>query len=206
MGRFVYMPVPSENEEQSKHGQVIADIYSGHISTNHNNVIVSATKRIENKLEDVFQIESNIAEQRNVIVNLNDDYYLLINSQLLQMLKDFDEIKMKSILAEGKIRHLRRGIGIKENEEEPSILDELKDSIHTMLDNYKFIVNDNNKDIIEIKNFVDTSDDNSKFFTLDKNGKEIKLNLTEYIDFIVTETADQKAEIATLKNNLLSKI
>ena len=74
MGRLSYQPITEENSDLSVHGQLIIDPYTGHISTNHNNVINSATKRIERKLEDVFQLERNIIEQTNVINNLFKDF------------------------------------------------------------------------------------------------------------------------------------
>ena len=141
MARFVYQPVPAGMEQYSKHGQIIADIYSGHISVNHNNVIVSSSKRIEGKLEDVFQIESNIIEQKNVINNLRDDIYSIIDHKYNTMYEKFRDIQVNCGVTKGKVSYIRNGIGGDGFPVEDCILQKLINSIYGIRDLYQSTAN-----------------------------------------------------------------
>lgn len=152
MGRLVYQPVPEEYSNESKHGQLIGDVYSGHLSTNHNNIINSATKRIENKLNDVLQLENNIIEQSNVINNLLEDYQYFLNINMPTILNRTYEALSNAILSNEDVMYVTKGVSDKEdvNGENKSILslletaciDSLKEAnetneIHTfMINNY----------------------------------------------------------------------
>lgn len=74
MGRPVYQPITEENKQNAKFGQIIMNIFDGHISTNNNGMIVSATKDIENKFEDFDQIKYNLLEQDRVLNKLEGEY------------------------------------------------------------------------------------------------------------------------------------
>lgn len=196
MGRFVYQPVPTDMENYSKHGQVVADIYSGHISTNHNNVIISATKRIESKIEDVFQIESNIIEQKNVINNLMEDYYLLIENKYANTMKDFESVQIDAIVAQGLINHIKYGIGDINNDELKSILDELIDAIYFMIQQYKHTITFETKVINDSNNLA--------------TGKETKLfygsSISKYVETVKSEITQQRTDIDLIKSNIDSKL
>lgn len=196
MGRFVYQPVPTDMENYSKHGQVIADIYSGHISTNHNNVIVSATKRIESKIEDVFQIESNIVEQKNVINNLVEDYYSLIDNKYITMIKDFQAVQIDSIIALGLVNHIKNGIGDPDNEELSPILRELVNAIYFIIDQYKSTIAFGDK-VINDTNTVCTSKETKLFY-----GKSI----SKYIEDVKAEITQQRTDIELVKSNVEAKL
>lgn len=196
MGRFVYQPVPTDMENYSKHGQVIADIYSGHISLNHNNVIVSATKRIESKIEDVFQIESNIVEQKNVINNLVEDYYSLIDNKYIGMIKDFQTIQIDSIIAQGLVNHIKNGIGDPDNAELTPIIKELLNSIYLIIDQYKNTIKFEEKVIYDTNN-VCTAKDTKLFY-----GKSI----SKYIEDVKSEITQQRADIDLTKSNIEAKL
>lgn len=115
MGRLVYQTIPEEKASESKHGQLISDIYTGHISVNHNNVINSATKRIENKLNDVLQLQNNIIEQENVVNNLTEDYQYFLNNQLPNLYETVYDLYAKANICIEDISHIRRGISTEED-------------------------------------------------------------------------------------------
>lgn len=231
MGRWAYQPVPSEYEEYSKHGQIIVDIYSGHISTNHNNVIVSATKRIENKLEDVYQIENNINEQSNVINNLAEDYYYLLNNSYTNMLVDFNDTVINAAVARSTVEYIKRGIGDPDDPDYSYVLLELVNAIHLILDVYAQASNYHKKVITTVGNLLYGS---SKYFgstiqsvldsteegeedegnkdnsTDDINSQIIRnndgTNMNTYINNVVDEITEQRSEIVRLRNELISKV
>lgn len=115
MGRLVYQPISEENSNDSKHGQLIGNIYTGHLSTNHNNIINSATKRIENKLNDVLQLENNLIEQTNVISNLIEDYKYFLNNNLPSIYTKSYETLSKAVLANEDVDYITRGVSDKED-------------------------------------------------------------------------------------------
>ena len=219
MGRFVYQPVPINMETVSKHGQLLADIYSGHISTNHNNVIVSVTQRIEDKLEDVFQIQDNIIEQKNNINNLNEDYYAVINVSYVSALNFFTELKLNTVIVNGGLAHLEKGMGESEATEN-TILNNLYDAISLMINLYEESANHEENLIGDIISTCSSTDVTTKIFALTDTvipqtittpaaplvGVTAKYNLTGYLAKLSSVVKDQRADINIMRNNLLSKL
>jgi len=74
MARFAYQPILEENESYSKPGQIIMNRYNAHISINKNNIIVSITKEIEDKISDIDELKNEVDEQYDVVLNLIEDY------------------------------------------------------------------------------------------------------------------------------------
>ena len=74
MSKFAYQPVSEEYADQTLPGQLIINEYNGHISYNKNGIIISITKEIEDKIEDVVEIRHDIEEQEDVILSLISDY------------------------------------------------------------------------------------------------------------------------------------
>ncbi|ALN97699.1 hypothetical protein Bp8pS_020 [Bacillus phage vB_BpuM-BpSp] len=73
MGRFAYQPLTEEFIKDSQSGQVIMNRFDGHISVNKNGLIVSKTKELENKLNDIEQLKNDTDEQVDVVNSLLDD-------------------------------------------------------------------------------------------------------------------------------------
>lgn len=194
MARFVYQPIPEDMQTYSKHGQVISNVYSGHISLNHNNIIISATKRIENKIEDVFQIESNIIEQKNVINNLRDDLYLLSNNKYEEMYKELRDIQIQVATTKGLVSYIKIGIG-GTLEIEESIIDKMIKAIHFARNQYQSAA-DIHKKAVAVSNDIYTG--SSKLF----HG----YNLTDYISIVSSEISDQQATIELVKTNVEARL
>jgi len=74
MSKFAYQPLSEEYQDQSMPGQLIINEYNGHISFNKNGIIISITKEIEDKIEDVIELRNDILEQEDVVLSLIDDY------------------------------------------------------------------------------------------------------------------------------------
>lgn len=72
-GRFAYQPLSEEFAKDSQPGQLIMNRFDGHISANKNGIIVSKTKEIEDKLEDINELKHDVDEQTDVILNLLED-------------------------------------------------------------------------------------------------------------------------------------
>lgn len=230
MARFVYQPVPAGMEQYSKHGQIIADIYSGHISVNHNNVIVSASRRIENKLEDVFQIESNIIEQKNVINNLRDDLYSIIDNKYNTMYEKFRKIQVDTGVAKGRVSYIRTGIGGDGFPVEDCILQQLINSIFGIRALYESTIalqtaligtiNDlftgSNAFIDDAgseaagKNIVDSTNTShnvrSDKRSLDKTKKFQGYSLSNYIAMLNEEIEEERANIELARTNVEAKL
>lgn len=194
MARFVYQPVPSNMENYSKHGQLIADIYSGHISTNHNNVIISSTKRIENKIEDVFQIESNIIEQKNVINNLRDDLYSIIDHKYADMYDNFRKVQINCGVTKGVVSYIKRGIGAP-GMTELCILEQLVDAIYNIRKGY---TEAREKQALLIMNINNTFTGGGTLF----GGK----SLSKYIESLKDEIATQQVNIELARTNVEAKL
>lgn len=92
MGRFAYQPIILEEKEYSKHGQTLVDIFTGHLYTNYNNLLKSATKRIEEKLDDIDQVYTDILEQTDVVLSLEDDYKFFINNTFKEAYDDLMDL------------------------------------------------------------------------------------------------------------------
>lgn len=82
MGRPIYQPVDENNKENALYGQIIMNMFNGHISTNNNGIIVSSTKETENKFEDINQIYYNLIEQDKVLTKVEKDYSYFIKYDL----------------------------------------------------------------------------------------------------------------------------
>lgn len=206
MGRFVYQPVPSELASESKHGQVIADIYSGHISTNHHNVLVSATERIEAKLDDVFQIESNIVEQTNVIFNLDEDYNYLIENQYSNTVVDLNKVKLDMNAEKINIDFLKTGILDTEYSDgtvKMCILNQLREAINDMLEVYATSA-DFQSECIKYDNIfiagdlAGTASPGGINGDFSFNGQ----NFTSYVKTVELEIENQRNDINILINNV----
>lgn len=194
MARFVYQPIPEDMQTYSKHGQVISNLFNGHISLNHNNVIVSATKRIENKIEDVFQIESNIIEQKNVINNLRDDLYLLIDEKYDNMYSDLRDVQISAAVTKGLVTYIKVGIGGTPEIEE-SIIEKMVKAIHFVRDQYQAAANIEKK-VVSFANDIYTG--SSTLF----HG----YNLSDYISTVSSEISDQQAMIELVRTNVEAKL
>jgi hypothetical protein len=72
-GRFAYQPLNEEFAKDSVSGQLIMNYHNGHISANKNNIIVSITKEIEDKITDINELRHDVDEQTDVISNLLED-------------------------------------------------------------------------------------------------------------------------------------
>jgi flagellin-specific chaperone FliS len=72
-GRFAYQPLSEEFAKQSQPGQLIMNRFDGHISANRNGIIVSKTKEIEDKIEDINEFKHDVDEQTDVVTNLIED-------------------------------------------------------------------------------------------------------------------------------------
>lgn len=85
MSRFAYQPLIEENSSYSKPGQLIMNRYNAHISINRNNLIISITKEIEDKISTIVELQHDIDEQYDVVLNLIEDYQDFLNNTFLDL-------------------------------------------------------------------------------------------------------------------------
>ena len=91
-GRFAYQTISEEYVKRSHSGQIIMSHEDGHISGNKNGIIVSKTKEIEDKIEDINQLKYDVDEQNDVVTNLIEDYRLFADYKYVEMLEDHYEM------------------------------------------------------------------------------------------------------------------
>ena len=92
MGRFAYQPLNEEQIKMSQSGQLIIGRQDGHLSVNKNGIIVSKTKEIEEKIEDINELKHDVEEQEDVVLNLIEDYNSFVKNE-------FEEANEKQELA-----------------------------------------------------------------------------------------------------------
>jgi len=81
MGRFAYQPLTEEQVKISQSGQLIIGKQDGHLSVNKNGIIISKTKEIEDKIDDINELKYDAEEQEDVILNLLEDYNSFIKDK-----------------------------------------------------------------------------------------------------------------------------
>jgi hypothetical protein len=84
MGRFAYQPLNEEQVKISQSGQLIMGRQDAHISVNKNGIIISKTKEIEEKIEDINELKHDVEEQHDVILNLIEDFANFIKGDLAE--------------------------------------------------------------------------------------------------------------------------
>lgn len=124
MARFAYQPILEENEKFSKPGQLIINRYNAHLSVNKNNLIISITKEIEDKIFDILELKSEIDEQYDVILNLIEDFWNFINNDF----KNVTEIQNKTFEYDKKLLNISRYISTINNGTNEK-LDDINNSI-----------------------------------------------------------------------------